>query len=231
MDLLTISSEIQTTFPKIRIGVALIQDVSNSKRSVDLSREKITFLKQFNERFTLSSFVNHHLTIAYSNFYRHIGLDPDITPPGPQNLISRYFKEKNFPTINTLVDACNLAVFSALIPLGIFDSNKIIGTLHLRFSTSKDKIIPIGLSSPQPVPKNVPIFVDDNRVISAPIYHRDSNFTKIQLTTNNVLLMAVAVDGVSVKELKFGLDCGISLIKKYNGGYCSNLTLLPFLSQ
>ncbi len=227
MDLLTISSEIQTTFPKIRIGVTHIHEISIVKRSVDLSRAKKTYLKQFNERFTLSSFLNHHLTIAYCNFYRNIGLDPEITPPGPQNFINRYFKENNFPTINTLVDSCNLAVFSALIPLGIFDAKKIIGTLHLRFSTSVDKIIPIGLSSPQPVPENVPIFVDDNRVISAPIYHRDSNFSKIQLTTNNMLLMAVAVDGVSMKELKFGLECGISLIKKYNGGYCSNLTFLP----
>ncbi len=227
MDLLTISSEIQTTFPKIRIGVALIQDVSITKRSVDLSQEKNTCLKQFNTRFTLRSFLNHHLTIAYRNFYRKIGLNPKITPPGPQNLISRYFKENIFSTINTLVDACNLAVFLSLIPLGIFDAQKIIGTLHLRFSTSVDKIIPIGLQSPQPVPENVPIFVDDNRVISAPIYHRDSNFSKIQLTTNNILLMAVAVDGVTTKELKFGLDSGIVLIKKYNGGYCNNLTFLP----
>ncbi len=227
MDLLTISSEIQTTFPKIRIGVALIQEVSITKRSVDLSRDKIIYLKQFSERFTLRSFLDHHLTITYRNFYRNIGLDPEITPPGPQNFINRYFNKNNFPTINTLVDACNLAVFSALIPLGIFDAKKIIGTLYLRFSTSKDKIIPIGLLSPQPVPESVPIFVDDNRVISAPIYHRDSNFSKIQLSTNNMLLMAVAVDGVSLKELKFGLECGISLIKKYNGGYCSNLAFLP----
>jgi len=183
-------------------------------------------LKQFRRHYTLQTFLNHHLTEAYANFYRKLGLDPQVTPPGPQNLISRLFTKNYFPTINTLVDSCNLAVLSALVPLGIFDHGQIKGSLTLRFSVPGDTIIPIGTKIPQEIPSGLPIFVDDEKVVSV-FYHRDSNFSKITLTTKDVLLMAVAVEGVSIPELETGLDKGTNFIIKYNGGSCSLRIFYP----
>jgi len=208
------------------VGLALLQGVSPTKRSAALTRVKKELLTQFKERFTLRTFLNHRLTVAYANFYREIGLDPQIILPGPQNLISRLFAEHYFPTINTLVDSCNLAVLLTLVPLGIFDQEKIKCPLTLRFSALGDTIVPIGKTTPQEIPPNIPIFMDDKTVVSI-FYHRDSEFSKITLATKDVLLMTIAVEGVSTQDFEAGLNTGITFITKYNGGTCSFRAVFP----
>ena len=115
LELLIISSEILHKFPDIQIGISILQGVSITKRSTDLKRRRKAVLKQFREQFSLSTFLNHHMTVAYANFYRKLGLDPQVTPPGPQNLITRLFTKNHFPTINTLVDfSSSMAVLNFL---------------------------------------------------------------------------------------------------------------------
>jgi DNA/RNA-binding domain of Phe-tRNA-synthetase-like protein len=64
--------------------------------------------------------------------YRAFGIDPTSTRPSSEALLRRVLKGGAFPDVNAAVDAGNLCSVSFLLPIGLYDSNKIRGAITLR---------------------------------------------------------------------------------------------------
>jgi len=64
--------------------------------------------------------------------YRSFGIDPTRTRPSSEALLRRVIKGKPFPAISNAVDVCNLCALEFLLSLGLYDADKISGSVSLR---------------------------------------------------------------------------------------------------
>jgi DNA/RNA-binding domain of Phe-tRNA-synthetase-like protein len=64
--------------------------------------------------------------------YRAFGIDPTSTRPSSEALLRRVLQGKPFPSVNSAVEVCNLCSTSFLLPIGLYDADKIEGDVTLR---------------------------------------------------------------------------------------------------
>jgi len=64
--------------------------------------------------------------------YRAFGVDPTRTRPSSEALVRRILQGKPFPRVSNAVDLCNLCSVAFLLPLGLYDAERITGQIELR---------------------------------------------------------------------------------------------------
>lgn len=64
--------------------------------------------------------------------YRSFRIDPTHTRPSSEALLRRVLQGKPFPCLLNAVDLCNLLSLQFLLPLGLYDAEKIEGSVSLR---------------------------------------------------------------------------------------------------
>ena len=121
------------------------------------------------------------------------------------------------PTINTLVDAYNLASVSTCIPFGAFDIDRIKGELVMRKASPGEEFLGIGMDDPLRLIGGEAIIQDDERLIAVYPY-RDAEFSKVTLSTRNLLLMVCGVPGIGGLELEKAEAVGVNYITRFCGG-------------
>jgi DNA/RNA-binding domain of Phe-tRNA-synthetase-like protein len=141
---------------------------------------------------------SHPAVDAYRQFSRRIGVDPDKQAPSIQALIERGLRNKplgGWPHINPAVDAVNVTAVSTMIALGVFDADKLTGSVRLALSSGGERFRPLGASDDQELDGGRLILADDARVLSLFAY-RDGVHQAVQPDTRRVLLLACVVDGI-----------------------------------
>ncbi len=66
------------------------------------------------------------------SLYRRFGMDPTRTRPSSEALLRRVLKGQELYRINRLVDAANWASLAVLLPIGLYDLDRVEGDLILR---------------------------------------------------------------------------------------------------
>jgi len=64
--------------------------------------------------------------------YRAFGVDPTRTRPSSEALLRRVLQGKALPRVINAVDVCNFCSLSFLLPIGLYDLEKVRGTIVLR---------------------------------------------------------------------------------------------------
>jgi len=155
-------------------------------------------------RFPTLDHVREDRTVrALRQFYWSIGIDPTKTRPSSEALLRRLLK-KELPMINNLVDAGNLASVRTIIPIGIYDMDRIKGDLVLRSAGSGERFVGIGGVDSE-LDEGIPVLADDEGVIH--LYpHRDCMRTRITERTCNALIVACGAMGIKKKHLDAAVE-------------------------
>ena len=69
---------------------------------------------------------------AARRLYRSLGIDPTRTRPSSEALLRRVLKGQELYRINRLVDAGNWASLCLLLPIGLYDAERVDGPVLLR---------------------------------------------------------------------------------------------------
>jgi len=159
---------------------------------------------QMKERFrTLDDVKDDPTARALRSFYWKIGIDPTKTRPSSEALLRRLLK-KELPMINNLVDAGNLASAKTIVPVGIYDLDKVVGEAVLRMSREGEEFIGIG-DKVAVLSGEVPVLADDEGVIH--LYpHRDSMRTRITENCKRALLVSCGAPGIKKRLLDATLE-------------------------
>jgi len=72
------------------------------------------------------------VTAAVRTMYKKVGLDPTKTRPSSEALLRRVRKGDALPRINTLVDVINWCSVESQLPFGLYDADRIQGSITLR---------------------------------------------------------------------------------------------------
>jgi DNA/RNA-binding domain of Phe-tRNA-synthetase-like protein len=64
--------------------------------------------------------------------FHRLGVDPTKTRPSSEALLRRVLQGKGLPRVNPAVDVCNLCSLESQIPLGLYDRDRVQGSVYAR---------------------------------------------------------------------------------------------------
>jgi DNA/RNA-binding domain of Phe-tRNA-synthetase-like protein len=146
----------------------------------------------------------HPLIMVYRELHKQLGGDPQMLP-AVESLLVRGILKRRFPTVNSVVDAANLVSIKHLLPIGLFDLDKITGDIELTLAAAGDHLLPIGKDKPVKLVPGTPILKDADGIFSA-VGSRDSKRTMVTYATRNVLAFSWGIEGVEPALVSQGLD-------------------------
>jgi len=208
--------EVNSRFPDLKVLTSRVKDVQVQKSSESLADFKDQVISQVREKRDLDELKDVSIFRKYRDFFWDLGIDPTKTRPASEALIRRILQGKEIPTINTLVDAYNLASIKSEIPLAAFDHKNLDGELKLRFSERGEVFRGIGMDDPKELSGDELVVSDSEKIVA--IYpYRDSEETKITTGTDDVLLMVCGIPDIGGK-LAEAREIMLDYVTEYCGG-------------
>jgi len=217
-DALKIHGDVFEKFPELRIGIALIKGVRAAETHPELEILKSKIGAELAERYASVNLGSLERIKAYREIYRAFGVDPGSRNPSAEALLRRVIRNKALPTINTIVDAYNLASAESMIPMAAYDASKLSLPVELRFAQAGEVLVPIGGGDALPIQPSELVYADQKQVICLDFNYRDADATKITLDTTDVLLLVDGCGATSVDTVQDMLDLAVSRVVRFTGG-------------
>jgi len=169
------------------------------------------------EKFNLENLKNDPVIRAYRDFYWHyLKIDPTKVRPAGEALVRRILGGKPIPNISNVVDAYNAASIETRISLGAYNYDLLKFPLHVRFAKNGENFKPIGKNKVKLTGKEL-VLADQEKIIC--LYpHRDSDETKIDLNTRNVLIVGYGVPNLDSKTVFTAVKIACNYILEVAGG-------------
>ena len=212
-----ISEEITRIFPELRVGVLVGEGLSiehECQELENLKKEVEAHIISLKERCELPQAIN-----LWMDAYRRMGVSPKKHVPTLVAMFNRVAKGKPIPTINTLVDSYLIVELRYLIPAGGYDLAKIEGNIHLRTSSGNEEFIPLGSTEKELTRPGEIVYSDEKKVLTRFLNYKDSELTKIEACTKDVVLMMESLSNED--RLEEALEELSKLIKRFCGGSTS----------
>ena len=130
------------------------------------------------------------------NMYRLLKIDPTRYRPSSEALLRRAIKGMDMPQINAAVDAANYISLKFLIPLGLYDTDKIKNDISLRKGLPGESYE--GLGKPEVRVEGKYVLVDGEGPFGNP--SSDSRRTSVDLNSKNLLMVVYTPVNYREKE-------------------------------
>jgi DNA/RNA-binding domain of Phe-tRNA-synthetase-like protein len=159
---------------------------------------------------------------AARSLFRALKVDPTKTRPSSEALLRRALKNKPLYRINTLVDAGNWCSLDFLLPLGLYDLDKIVGGVTLREGREGESYVGIANKTVNVAGRYV--LVDEDGPFGSPV--TDSLRTSITEATTRAVMSIFAPAGHDPDQLATHADTAATRIREICGGRTSRIELL-----
>jgi tryptophanyl-tRNA synthetase len=210
---LIISKNLRKQIPNISLVLLSVLNVKVETGKKILTKKA---LKDQLKKLEETNFFKDKKFMAFRNFYKNQILAPKNEPPAVEFLYKRYLKKGHLPQVNNVVDAVNLSAMQTLIPMGIFDLDKIKGNLELRFSYEGEEFKSL-TGGTEFLKRGLPVIADSQKILNKFPY-RDSVYPRITTKTKNILILGDVVKGIDVNQTKSAVKLAGSLVEKHAGG-------------
>lgn len=214
---LKIDSELKAHFPDLSVNIIQIKEVKIQKKNSELEKLKVEIMRQVREEYNLESLKDQQTFRAYRDFFWKVGIDPTKNRPAAEALIRRILGGRTIPSINSLVDAYNLASIKSRIALATFDKDKLRGDLCMRFAKEGEQFWGIGMEKPL-ILKGGEIVVTDNENLIAVYPYRDADNTKVTEETKNVTIIVCGAPGITEETLEFASQLAQNYVLRFCDG-------------
>jgi DNA/RNA-binding domain of Phe-tRNA-synthetase-like protein len=214
---LEIDVQLKTRFSDLTVLTCNVKDVKVEKQNIELKKVRDEITEKVKKKYDLNSVKNLPTFRAYRDFFWRVGVDPTKNRPAAEALIRRVLGGRTIPSINTLVDAYNLASIKTEIALAAFDANKLKGDLLMRFAEKREKFLGIGMEKHMLL-QGGEIVVSDSEKLVAIYPYRDADSAKITEKTKNVMLLVCGVPGIGEETLQRAAQVALEYITRFCGG-------------
>jgi DNA/RNA-binding domain of Phe-tRNA-synthetase-like protein len=215
---IVIDRSVSERFPDLDVVVRCVRGVKVKPFDEELERLKQEVYSQVRRRYTLEGLKDIPTIRAYRDFFWRIGVDPTKNRPSSEALIRRILAGKPPPTINTLVDAYNLASILSEVALAAFDEDKLQSKeVVMRTAKKGETFLGIGMKEPITLQGGEIVLEDSTNLIA--IYpYRDAERSKITEETKNAALVSCGVPGLSKEKLLQAADLAVKYVTRFCGG-------------
>ncbi len=188
-----------------------------------LEREVAELRELIAKTLSLEELKSNPIVRAYRDFLWSIGVDPTKTRPSSEALVRRILRG-SFPRINPVVDAGNIASARTLVPIGIYDLDRVAPPLIIRLSRGGEKFNAIGGKTMELAP-GIPIMVDSRGVVLHVYPHRDSVDTCVTPSTQRVLIVGAGVRGVDRERVECAVREVVRILELIGWSWCRNIVV------
>ncbi len=209
MALFRVTKRVHGRYPQLNFYGVKVEDLQATKKLLYVNARKKRIQRDFREMYNLENLKEAPQVKAIRDLFVVMGDDPEVNMTAVENLGSLLLKG-GLPSINSLVDSCNLASLQTLMPIGIFDADKTIRELMLDLSDAGEEYEPIGIDK-EVLAEGLLVLRDDEGVISRPMY-KDSKKTMITEETKNAYIITVQYFPISDDEPKKALEIAADLV-------------------
>lgn len=139
---------------------------------------------------------------AYRVFFRHIGLDPDVTRTPIETAVLERMLEGGFLSEGLLADVLTVALIDTAVPVWALDADTVSGPLGIRLTRSEERL---GRSSDAPSVGGGRLVVADADSPLAMLFGEPAKGHEPTASTGRLTLFAVQVAGVPVLHVEEAL--------------------------
>src|SRR6202140_4913271 len=218
--------EIIRRYPSIVGGVIYARDMTNGPTPPPL---QAAF--QAEQRATLQRIGDTPLSqipslAAWRGAFRAFGVEPTQYRSAAESLLRRLTKKGDIPSINTLVDLCNLVSIRYALPAAVFDTRAINGTLTVHFADGSERYTTLGQSEVDHPEVGEVVFSDATALVMARRWcWRQSEQSAAQLDTTTAIITIEAHHASAHHDIEASLQDLQSLLKQYAGGTLTSAIL------
>jgi DNA/RNA-binding domain of Phe-tRNA-synthetase-like protein len=211
--------DILAQFPDLRAGIVLAEDLNNGPSPPPLRHVFLTEQRAVLEDIGDTPLSEIETLAAWRAAFRAFGVNPTKYRSAPEALLRRLTKKGNIPSINALVDICNLVSIRYALPVASFDTHALQGPVTVHFADGSESFVPLGeqhLEHPEP---GEVIFSDPTgRVIARRWCWRQSDDSAARPGTRQAILTVEALHAGGQADVASAVDDLLALIDQYAGG-------------
>jgi DNA/RNA-binding domain of Phe-tRNA-synthetase-like protein len=176
---------IQKKISGLKLGILTMSDAIVKNKSNQVEQSFLDLEIYICSKFSENPPSSDVIVSAVRRMYRRIGWEPTQYRPSSEAMIRRFLKKKGLYRINNLVDLGNATSTRFHLPMGLYDSDKISGVIHL--DVGKENETYQGISKEHIHAEGKLILRDDRGIFGNPT--ADSKRTSLQSDTKNVLVI------------------------------------------
>ncbi len=214
MNQLVIDQGVRDRFPSLSAFLLSVSNVAVQRTDAKLEEYKEQIFTAVRGRYDLESVPQVPIFRAYRDFFWRVGVDPTKIRPAAEALIRRILAGKSIPSVNTLVDAYNLASIDTGVALATFDSSKVSGPMTMRFAREGEKFLGIGMQEAMTLNGGEVVVSDEERLVAVYPY-RDADYSKVTFETTDVILMICGVPRVDDSVLYEAGKIAVDYVMKF----------------
>ena len=211
--------EIINRYPSIVGGVIYARDMTNGPTPPQLQaafqEEQQAVLRRIGDT-PLSQLPS---LAAWRGAFRAFGVEPTQYRSAAESLLRRLTKKGDIPSINTLVDLCNLVSIRYALPAAVFDTRAINGTLTVHFAGGSERYTTLGQDEIDHPEAGEVVFSDDTGLVMARRWcWRQSEQSAAQPDTTSAIITIEAHHANAHADIAAALQDLLALLKTYAGG-------------
>jgi DNA/RNA-binding domain of Phe-tRNA-synthetase-like protein len=211
--------ELQISFPGLRVVELKMEGLRVRGRDPELESFKQEVQEGVRRKIASLTVVKDQPVFrAYRDFFWRVGIDPTKVRPAGEALTRRILGGRDLPTVNTAVDAYNLASVETSIAIAAFDLDDIEeDALVMRRAKKGEPFHGIGMASPDALTGSEVVIEDEESHRLIAVYpYRDSDDSKVTERTKDILFVMCGVPGIDETTLERARD----LTREYVERFC-----------
>ena len=156
---------------------------------------------------------------AWRLVFRQFGVNPTKTRSAPEALLRRLTKAGDIPRINTLVDIGNLMSIRYAMPVAVFDTRQVQGSITVHLADGSERYTELGSSELlHPDPGEV-VFSDETGLVVARRWcWRQSAESAAQADTTNVVVAIEAQHAEGRAHVAAAVEQMLMILTEFAGG-------------
>ncbi len=211
--MINMAPNIRQSLAGCRLGVTVIRQASVRGTSPQLRQEFAAIKQEVATAYHIETLTKVPRILAVRNMYKRMAIDPSRYRPASEALVRRVLQEKNIYYINSAVDANNCCSLKYLVPIGIYNLDKVEG--EISFGIAQDGQYE-GINGREFSAAGQPVLMDALGPFGNPT--TDSTRTAVTLGTSNLLSVMYCDDAIAESELTAMLQGTADMMTAHNGG-------------
>lgn len=224
--------QIARRFPDICGGVLLVTGATNSISPESLVEAYVNEQIQVKERIGETPLSELVSLSAWRSAFRSFGVDPTRYRSAAEALLRRLVKKGDIPSINALVDMCNLVSIRYALPVAAFDASLLHGVITVRFADGTETFLPHDQEQSEHPEAGEVIFCDEAGSVFARRWcWKQSRQSVVTEATYTAVITVEAQHPGARRTIEEALDDLAALLQRYLGGTHRRAVLGPDLLE
>ncbi|MBW8012587.1 MAG: hypothetical protein FVQ83_15335 [Chloroflexi bacterium] len=219
-------ADILRDFPNLSAGVILAQDLANGPSPAGLKEAYLAEQQLTIERIGDMPLSEVGTLAAWRKAFRSFGVNPTKYRSAPEALLRRLTKKGDIPSINALVDLCNLVSIRYALPVAVFNTGELSGPAEVHYADGTERFTPLFETEIENPPAGEVVFSDETGLVIARRWcWRQSDQSAARPDTSQAIIVTEAQHEGGEDDIKAALNDLEGLLGEYTGGSLKSGTL------